>query len=789
MSDATESERLRALVARLNPKDPSAIHLLCRLPVKGALTTNFDRLLNNGFAAQRQVAPNDFRRGDSSFQQLLWNEDLFVGRIHGFVEQPQSIVLTKSHFSGLADDPIYRDVLTHFATRSNLLFVGFSFGDPAIENVLSDINRLYGPLTQGEHLALVPSDLAEDTSNKLRRLNVEQLRYDHPADDRAHSQLWELIRQAGEAVDAEKQQSVAVPVPQSLFDTAKRYLASCYARLHLGTQVTPLRDAVIEGMVSALLQNHAPRAVPVKELVEAIHHDFALPMREAEKVVHDCLESLSSERLCSWHKKNSIPTAAWNGSADDETRLDNAIRTLVKSAADRAVVQESLKITDLTTETLNAFFKHLVLQRGWDLGAAFAAGKTPQDTDVKQLMFSLAGATLSTMDIQALVRVCESMLLTPTAREAKILSELGRASFALELALKAPHSQFFHSEVLPRRVYLDANVLMPAFTQGHPLCKIYDDCLSRLKNAAAKAGGLKICTTYGYLNEVISHRRLAIEEYQANPDFFSEDLQREVIFFGTGNVNVFKGAYANLLLASPDLTFPRFIDEFAPYADERELVKWLHSRGVLTVNKFESSGMDVPGMTVELQKQYGQDLTQRKNITLIDHDAIQLAALRRDVENGDRVVFVTADKRLREIVAAGPHKNVAEHMMSHIGLTQLIDLLVGIDGNDRGLAHLIWGARVSEKANEVRHYFTARCLQTYDEAMAMELPDLVDQFADMVLAEAQRQNVPTDNGHRELFAIAGTFEDRFFEAMREKVEARSKQINWTGASVRSGVRL
>ncbi|WP_179250135.1 MULTISPECIES: SIR2 family protein [Burkholderia] len=774
LSDATDAERYKVLLDNLKPTNPAAVNPLCALPVKGALTTNFDRLLNDGFAATKHLAALDFRRGDPSFQQTLWTEELFVSRIHGFVESPQTIILSKSDFGKLAEDTTYKDVLTHFATRSNLLFVGFSFADPAIDSILTDINRIYGPLTQGAHLAIVPSDLSSETASKLRRLNVEQLTYTHESSDRTHVNLWTLLAETNRALTAPSSVTADVSTSPALFGTAKRYLASCYARLNLGTQITPLRDAVIEGTVSAIIQGEAPKAVLVSDIVDAIHRDFGISKHEATEVVQNCLKALSDERLCNWHRKADNPTVAWNGKADDENRLDNAIASLVRSATDRAVVQEGLRITEATNEILVNFFKHLVLQRGWDLGAAFAAGRTPEDANVNRQMFAIAGAKLSTMDTQALVRVCETMLNSPTEREAKILSELGRASFALELALKAPHSHFFHADVLPRKIYLDANVLMPAFTRGHPLNTVYEDMLGRLGVAASKVGGARICTTTGYLNEVISHRRLAIEEYEANTEFFADDLNREAIFFGSANINVFKGAFANFVLNNKSITFPEFIREYAPYTDENQLAKWLHARGVLTVKNFASDGLDVASMTVELQKQYGQDLTQRKNVMLIDHDALQLAALRRDIEIGDRVVFVTADKRLREILAAGPYKHVAAYMISHVGLTQLIDLLVGIDGNERGLAHLMWGARVSEKANEIRQYFTARCLQSYDEAMAMELPALVEEFADRVLAEARRQGVPLDNGHREIFTIAGSFEDQFFEAMREKIETREQ---------------
>jgi hypothetical protein len=776
LSDAvTDAERMRVLLHNLKPLNAAAVFDLCRLPFKAAITTNFDRVLNDGFAAIRREAPLDFRRGDSSFQQTLWAEDFLISRIHGAVESPSSIVLTKSHFAELGRDAVYKDVLSHFTTRANLLFVGFSFGDPAIESVLTDINRLYGPLTQGEHLALVPSDLNPEISQKLTRLCIEQLTYEHLEGDKAHTNLWSLLSKTVE--------TLAGPAPAAMqartaspFSTAKRYLASCYARVNLGEEITPLRNAVIEGMVSALIQQGAPKAVPVEEIVQGIHQDFALARREAAKIVNECLDALSSEKLCTWHKKLEIPTVSWNGPAEDGSRLDLAIATLVSCATDRAAVQEGLRVAEKHQHSLNSFFSHLILQRGWDLGASFASGTVPDDSDVKGIMFRSARSDVSTMDIQALVRVCETMINSPTQREAKILAALGRASFALELALKAPHTHFFHAAVLPRRIYLDANVVMPAFTFGHPLQAVYEITLKNLTTAALKVGGTQICTTTGYLSEIYNHRRLALEEYEQNPEVFAHDVMRESTYFGTAHVNVFKGAYANLLALQPDLTFAEFLREYAPYEDERQLATWLDKRGVKTIKGFDPTGLDVPAMTVELQKQYERDLLQRKNLTLIGHDAIQLAALLRDVQNGQRAVFVTADKRLREIVRAGPHSHLADHMISHVGLTQLVDLLVGVPDGSRGFSHLIWGARVSEKTNDVRQYFTTRCLQAYDEAMAMELPALVEEFADRVINEARRRGVPLENGNgqHEIFAIAGSFEDDFFQAMREKIELRER---------------
>jgi hypothetical protein len=141
--------------------------------------------------------------------------------------------------------------------------------------------------------------------------------------------------------------------------------------------------------------------------------------------------------------------------------------------------------------------------------------------------------------------------------------------------------------------------------------------------------------------------------------------------------------------------------------------------------------------------------------------------------------MVTADRRLRDAVASSKLKNLAGHMMSHVGLAQLVDLIIGSRSDRRSLAHLLWDAKISERSNELRRYFIGLALQHYDEAMAMELPGLVDKFTEDVVQEARRQGINHDaresEEQRKWLKIAGSFEDKFFAAMGEKIELRRQQ--------------
>ena len=773
-----DGERLKALVEHLSRYKQKELLPLVRLPFHGFVTTNFDRCLLDAYAAANGKAALDFRRGDESFKQVQWCTDPFVARIHGGTELPTSIVLTSKDFETLSGDSVYLDVLVHLFTRKNVLFLGCSFADPAVRAVFEHINKQYGPTPPGLHMALIPDDVDHEFIQRLNRMNVDAIRYD-AADH--HRAVWEAIdtycskSSSPIASNAALAETAIAP-----FAAAKRYLASCYARVRLSGRLHPLREAVVEGMVSSIIQSYAPKAVAEGDVINAVHRELGIQIDAARELVGVAIGRLIEERLCRGHKEGGSRKIAWSGEADDSNKLDLALNVLVESAVDRAVVQEGLHPKRDLTESLKNFFREMVLQRGWDLGAAFASNKALEEINISKLLHQTC-PFLSLTEVESLKRVCNKMLATPTEAEAKVLAELGRASFALELAIQCPRNTLFHSSVLPQKVYLDANVLMPALTYGHPYHDVYRSTIERLRQAAAQsAGHVHIIASYGFLNEIVSHRRLAIEEVEGWGQNFREGIIKEALYYGTANMNVFVGAYANVAQTEKDLEFSDFLSRYAPYSTEKELAQWMRQRGVIVQSDNQMRGSEYASISHELQKAYSADLASGKSVRLIEHDAVQISSLHSDQQQNKRSIFVTADKRLREMVARGKYKFLVEHMVSNIGLTQMIDLLVGNPGESRGLANMLWTAKSSTKTEEVRQYLVALALQEYDDAMAMEMPAVVEQIAEEAVAEAERLGLRLDtddaSDRRRFLQFVGTFEDKFFGAIRERIERREGQL-------------
>src|ERR1035438_4941713 len=100
-----------------------------------------------------------------------------------------------------------------------------------------------------------------------------------------------------------------------------------------------------------------------------------------------------------------------------------------------------------------------------------------------------------------------------------------------------------------------------------------------------------------------------------------------------------------------------------------------------------------------------------------------------------RSVFVTADSRLRRTVALLGDGELADSLLSGVSLVKLIDLLLGVRFDHRGLARLIWGVHAMDTDGMLRRYFTDRGLQLRGEVETMVLPKVVDE----ITREAERK--------------------------------------------------
>ena len=117
------------------------IKILTRLPIDVYWTTNYDKLLESGLAAANRKA--DVKIDSDQLSITVPERDAVVYKMHGDVEHPAQAVLTKDDYELYETKrPLFRTALKGDLISRTFLFVGFSFEDPNLEHILSQIHSL-----------------------------------------------------------------------------------------------------------------------------------------------------------------------------------------------------------------------------------------------------------------------------------------------------------------------------------------------------------------------------------------------------------------------------------------------------------------------------------------------------------------------------------------------------------------------------------------------------------------------------------------------------------------------
>ena len=557
----------------------------------------------------------------------------------------------------------------------------------------------------------------------------------------------------------------------------RRFLSSTYARLELHEDADTLRDASLEGVVLGIIASR-DQGITQDELKQHFTTVLGLEERSAQEILRKGVNNLRANKLIARTKivgQGEVFTA-------DITKIQNplseALLALTLAVDGRIKLMFGVGTTSDMRKCVTTTLTTLIETRGWDLGAAFLRGFAPPDIDVDHHVKE-AGPYVNLNQLSHISSAVRHLLVYPTPTEAKLLVELGRASFAISLIYSAPRTAISQGSLLPDIIYLDASVLLPALVPGHRFHALYRSTMDALIALVRKAGRrVRVVVYEGYLNEVVSHRRIALAEFELEGDGFRDYAIRRAKLEGPQNLNVFIGAYSQRATEDSQITFQQFLAEIAPYSTENELLPFVTKIGVGVVSRREIVGPNIADINYELTKAYAEGERFKTGI-VIDHDAVQLSALTADAQKGTRSLWITADMRLRSKLTGETLGPIEDHVMSHFGLAQLVSFISDYKTPAFGMAGLLWGVRPSEPAARVRDLLISEALEFYDEAYAMEMHALVDGVAERWEREARRRGVSLDSPDPRLRAealrLVGGFEDQFITALNEKVEKRNAE--------------
>jgi hypothetical protein len=137
---------------------PTEVHkILSRIPFAGAITTNYDALVEEGY---KEVHPGEtfpvFTHVDYEHLGTVLNtKKYFVLKAHGTIERPETIILDSADYKKLIHrSPGYRTFLHALFLDRTVLFLGFSMTDRELLLLLEGLNEIFDGHTP-THYALM----------------------------------------------------------------------------------------------------------------------------------------------------------------------------------------------------------------------------------------------------------------------------------------------------------------------------------------------------------------------------------------------------------------------------------------------------------------------------------------------------------------------------------------------------------------------------------------------------------------------------------------------------------
>lgn len=119
-------------------KENETMHILASLPINTFWTTNYDSIIEDTLANKGKIV--DVKKESSQMKFFKPNRDVLVYKMHGDKDNPNKAVITRDDYESYSK---YRSAFTTQLKGELLskmfLFIGFSFEDPNLEQILSKI--------------------------------------------------------------------------------------------------------------------------------------------------------------------------------------------------------------------------------------------------------------------------------------------------------------------------------------------------------------------------------------------------------------------------------------------------------------------------------------------------------------------------------------------------------------------------------------------------------------------------------------------------------------------------
>ncbi|MGH8057223.1 MAG: SIR2 family protein [Candidatus Entotheonellia bacterium] len=175
---------------------PRAHEIIARTDYRGVITTNYDKLLETAFTVQRKWAPAIMTpESVSSLGSALYGDSVFILKLHGDIDSPESIVLTEFDYDRMIlRNPHVRSFLQAVFLNYTLLFVGYSLQDAELRLVLKELVLIFQGYTP-VHDALLPNAGDFEMTHLMNRMNIQWIPYTPTASHEAVIEALDQLQQ------------------------------------------------------------------------------------------------------------------------------------------------------------------------------------------------------------------------------------------------------------------------------------------------------------------------------------------------------------------------------------------------------------------------------------------------------------------------------------------------------------------------------------------------------------------------------------------------------------------
>ncbi len=742
ISAANRASLLQAVFGA-TPTLTRRLKLLVSTPCRAIVTTNFDRSLDLA-ATQTRTDLVRYTESPSDLAYARVATAPYILRLHGRVEVPDSLVFAHRHFAALPDNEPYVEFFRHLFLNTNVIFFGFSFTDPILTSLLHRMTKAVRSVFRRKAVALLPEPLSADIVRALREANIDVLAYP-PADD--HAAAWDLI--------TERRPRASMP-RADLYETEtlKSHLASVYARVR-ARGFSADRASVLSGlMVPVLLGFRRADKIALEEFFGAVESTLALPTTVGRQVLVDALKLLAQDGIVSIQGEELQVRVVPPVDA-----LEADANRLLEGVLSRSQIRFRIALPDVLRVRVRDAIVFALSLDGLHL-AYSVIKRAPLDRlrlhAILELALEHAGITEGRVRTPILAAL-EALMMQPDREEERVLANVSVVVFATALLLNDPAAARDAGRLVERGAFVDASVLLPWICEGHPLQRSYAATLNAF-------GPRRIHVMDGYLNELVSHRRLAVEAMDGGlrDDQF---LRRYVGLFELHNINTFVGGFAATKAAGFRGQFADYLTEYAPFETDGAAGRFLEQKGLVIE---ESPARGPLSLFSELRSAL-RDMGRRREDVVIEHDARQLEVMASP--RGTDLIFITADRALLAAVSTTGSAAVIRRMFLPHQAAYLSQFAAKGRSGFEGIVRAMW-SQGDAVAAKVKRFYTDRILREYDYALVSEIPAVVDAM----LKELEKAGIDLESefergeGETErlrIFTALDRFEPEFYEKLAE----------------------